>query len=358
MKKFFKALALLLALVLVIGSIPVAAAEQGDFALKGKVNKKTNLHQKIIYIGGANGVKDDEAGTVCKTGAWANVAKLVTGFDADTMYIELESSDKDIVRTESGKKMADEDKYWIKSKGVGSATVTVKLFRESDDFLLFNDDLMVTVKKNADEVKYQILDSEGNDVTEQKLGANTDYTVKLTRLNEEGAQIDTDLRCLEGDKDAVEIKEANEYTTLYTVNFKKSGSFTLKAGAYQSKSYNKVLKSVDIPVVVGYDVASVAQNSIKSVDVTFKQNNVAGLTAADFKAYYELTNGTKYYPSAVEKVTVNENVANVQFFSAFKQDTEYFLEYNGEAYSFKTAKIDANSVASIVVNPTKVKAGS
>ena len=107
MKKFFKALALLLALVLVIGSIPVAAAEQGDFALKGKVNKKTDLHQKIIYIGGAKGVKDDEAGTVCKTGAWANVAKLVKGFDADTMYIELESSDKDIVRTESGKKMAE-----------------------------------------------------------------------------------------------------------------------------------------------------------------------------------------------------------------------------------------------------------
>ena len=358
MKKFFKALALLLALVLVIGSLPVAAAEQSDFALKGKTNKKTSLKQKILYIGKAKGVKDDEAGTVCKTGAWANVANLVKGFDADTMYIELESSDKEIVRTESGKKMADTDKYWIKSKAVGTATVTVKVFRESDDVLLFNDDLFVSVKKNADEVKYQILDAEGNDVTGQKIGANTDYTVKLTRLNEEGAQIDTDLRKLEGDKDAVEITEANEYTTLYTIKFKKSGKFTLKASAYQSKTYNKALLSQDIEVVVGYDVASVAQNSIKSVDVTFKQNNIAGLTAADFKAYYELVNGTKYYPSAVEKVTMNENVATVQFYSPFKQETEYFLEYNGEAYSFKTAKVDANSVASIVVNPTKVKAGS
>ncbi|MBR5178583.1 MAG: hypothetical protein IKW90_07295 [Lachnospiraceae bacterium] len=358
MKKFFKALALLLALVLVIGSLPVAAAEQSDFALKGKTNKKNNLKQKIIYIGGAKGVKDDEAGTVCKTGAWANVAKLVKGFDADTMYIELESSDKEIVRTESGKKMAEEDKYWIKSKAVGTATVTVKVFRESDDFLLYNEDLFVSVKKNAEAIKYQILDAEGNDVTDQKLGANTDYTVKLTRLNEEGAQIDTDLRNLEGDKDAVAIEVANDYTTLWKVNFKKSGKVTLKATAFQSKTYNKALLSQDIDVTVGYDVASVAQNSIKAVDVTFKQNNVAGLTAADFKAYYELTNGTKYYPSAVEKVTVNENVATVQFFSAFKQDTEYFLEYNGEAYSFKTAKIDKNSVASIVVNPTKVKAGS
>ena len=153
MKKFFKALALLLALVLVIGSIPVSA-DQSDFSLKGKTNKNTGLKQKIIYIGGAKGVKDDEAGTVCKTGAWANVAKLVKGFDADTMYIELESSDKDIVRTESGKKMADVDKYWVKSKALGSATVTVKVFRESDDFLLFNDDLMVTVKKNAEAINY------------------------------------------------------------------------------------------------------------------------------------------------------------------------------------------------------------
>lgn len=357
MKKFFKALALLLALVLVIGSIPVAAAEQGDFALKGKVNKKTGLHQKIIYIGGANGVKDDEAGTVCKTGAWANVARLVKGFDADTMYIELESSDKAIVRTESGKKMADTDKYWIKSKGIGTATVTVKVFRESDDFLLFNDDLFVSVKKNAEVINYQILDAEGNDMAGKKLGANTPYTVILTRRNEEGAMIDTDLRKLEGDKDAVEIVEANEYTTKYTVTFKKSGNFTLKASAYQSKTYNKALLSQDIDVVVGYDVKAVAQKSIKSVDVTFDQK-VAGLTTADFKAYYELVNGTKYYPSAVEKVTMNENVATVQFYSNFKQGTEYFLEYNGDVFSFTTATVNADSVASIVVNPTKVKAGS
>ena len=357
MKKFFKALALLLALVLVIGSIPVAAAEQGDFALKGKTNKNTGLKQKIIYIGGAKGVKDDEAGTVCKTGAWANVAKLVKGFDADTMYIELESSDKDIVRTESGKKMADVDKYWVKSKALGSATVTVKVFRESDDFLLFNDDLMVTVKKNAEAINYKIQDAEGNDMIGKKLGANTPYTFILTRLNDEGVQIDTDLRALEGDKDAVEIVEANEYTTKYTVTFKKSGNFTLKASAYQSKSYNKALLSQDIDVVVGYDVKAVAQTSIKAVDVTFDQK-VAGLTAADFKAYYELVNGTKYYPSAVEKVTMNENVATVQFYSNFKQGTKYFLEYNGEAFEFETATINGDSVASIVVNPTKVKAGS
>lgn len=357
MKKFFKALALLLALVLVIGSIPVAAADQSDFSLKGKTNKNTGLKQKIIYIGGAKGVKDDEAGTVCKTGAWANVAKLVKGFDADTMYIELESSDKDIVRTESGKKMADVDKYWVKSKALGSATVTVKVFRESDDFLLFNDDLMVTVKKNAEAINYKILDAEGNDMIGKKLGANTPYTFILTRLNEEGVQIDTDLRKLEGDKDAVEIVEANEYTTKYTVTFKKSGNFTLKASAYQSKSYNKALLSQDIDVVVGYDVKAVAQTSIKAVDVTFDQK-VAGLTAADFKAYYELVNGTKYYPSAVEKVTMNENVATVQFYSNFKQGTKYFLEYNGEAFEFETATINGDSVASIVVNPTKVKAGS
>ena len=361
MKKFFKALALLLALVLVIGSLPVAAAEQSDFALKGKTNKKTGLKQKIIYIGGAKGVKADEAGTVCKTGAWANVAKLVKGFDADTMYIELESSDKAIVRTESGKKMADTDKYWIKAKGVGTATVTVKVFSEGsngNDVLIYNEDLFVSVKKNAEEIKYQILDAEGNDVTGQKLGANTDYTVKLTRLNDEGAQIDTDLRNLEGDKDAVAIEAANDYTTLWKVNFKKSGKVTLKATAFQSKTYNKTLLSQDIEVTVGYDVASVAQSSIKAVDVTFKQNNVAGLQPSDFKAYYQLTDGTKYYASAVEKLTVSENVATVQFYSAFRKDTEYFLEYNGEAYAFKTAKIDADSVASIVVNPTRVKAGT
>ena len=356
MKKFFKALALLLALVLVIGSIPVSA-DQSDFSLKGKTNKNTGLKQKIIYIGGAKGVKDDEAGTVCKTGAWANVAKLVKGFDADTMYIELESSDKDIVRTESGKKMADVDKYWVKSKALGSATVTVKVFRESDDFLLFNDDLMVTVKKNAEAINYKILDAEGNDMIGKKLGANTPYTFILTRLNDEGVQIDTDLRALEGDKDAVEIVEANEYTTKYTVTFKKSGNFTLKATAFQSKTYNKALLSQDIDVVVGYDVKAVAQTSIKAVDVTFDQK-VAGLTAADFKAYYELVNGTKYYPSAVEKVTMNENVATVQFYSNFKQGTKYFLEYNGEAFEFETATINGDSVASIVVNPTKVKAGS
>ena len=95
MKKFFKALALVLALTLVVGTIPASAAEY-EFSLKKE--------KKIIYLGGAQGEKEEDGATVkCGTKSRYKISKLVEGFDASTMDIKLESSDKSIEKTSNAK---------------------------------------------------------------------------------------------------------------------------------------------------------------------------------------------------------------------------------------------------------------
>jgi len=118
MKKFFKALALVLALTLVVGTIPASAAEY-EFSLKKE--------KKIIYLGGASGEKEVDGATVkCGTKSRYNISKLVNGFDPETMDIKLESSDKSIVKTSNAK-----DKVYAKS--IGTADVKIYVYDKETD---------------------------------------------------------------------------------------------------------------------------------------------------------------------------------------------------------------------------------
>jgi hypothetical protein len=348
MKKFFKALSLVLALTLIIGTIPVQAAT-GEFEIiKGRTDWK-------IYLDGAKGQKED--GTVCKTKDRYKLSKLVVGFDKETMDIKLESADKSIATVSSKK-----DKVYAKS--IGTTTVTIYVYDIETEKLLGNLDIDIVVKKNATEIKYFVTDAEGNDVDlENKLAVNVPYTVTLTRRGEEdldgdgkGDIVDTDYRVLTCEDDAVLIEKANKYGTEYTVTFTKAGKFTLKAGSYQSKLFPALLLSEDIEVVAGYDAVAVAQSGLASADVTF-ETNVVGLTNDAFKAYY-LVGETKIYPSNVKSVVCTDNVATVTFLSNFIQGIEYFVEYDGTLVgSFTTAVITADSVVAIEIPAQQFEAG-
>ncbi|MCR5521603.1 MAG: hypothetical protein K6F44_06795, partial [Lachnospiraceae bacterium] len=128
MRKFFKSLAVLMALTLIVGVIP-ASAEGEDLSLKS---------EKILYIGGSQGKKAD--GAKCKTSYKKLVANMIEGFDKDTMNVDLESADETIVKTSKAGR--------IFAKGIGTTTVTVTVYG-SDDSKLLKQDLKVTVKKNA-----------------------------------------------------------------------------------------------------------------------------------------------------------------------------------------------------------------
>jgi len=349
MKKFFKALSLVLALTLIIGTIPVQAAEVGEFEIiKGRTDWK-------LYLDGAKGQKED--GTVCKTKDRYKLSKLVVGFDKEIHDIKLQSADKTIVTTSDKK-----DKVYAKK--IGTATVTIYIYDIETEKLLNSLDIDIVVKKNATAIKYEVTDADEKVVDlSEKLGVNVDYTVTLSRRgdvdkDEDGKMdmADTDYRTLTCDDAAVEITKANKYGTIYTVKFTKAGKYTLKAGTYQSKLFNKTLLSEDIEVVAGYDAVAVAQSGLASADVTF-ETNVVGLTPDVFKAYY-LVGETKIYPSNAQKVECKDNVATVTFLSNFIQGTEYFVEYDGTLVgSFKSAVVTADSVVAIEIPAQQFEAG-
>ena len=84
MKKAVKLLAAVLALVLVIGAIPVQAASTISF-------KKSS---KILYLGGCIGKKAN--GKKAKYYSFLKVKNNLKGFNSKTMDIKLESEDTSV----------------------------------------------------------------------------------------------------------------------------------------------------------------------------------------------------------------------------------------------------------------------
>jgi hypothetical protein len=339
MKKFFKALALLLALVLVIGTIPVSAATT-EFKFTGDADGK-----KILYIGGSNGKSKE--GKECKTKNFVDFTKRIDGFDADTMDIRLEAKNPEIVKTRD-----NSDRVY--AKAIGTTTVTINIYSKDDvegKQALGSLKVKVQVKKNAESIPYSVTDAEGNAVDlSNKLGVNTTYQVKISR-HVDGVKVDTDIRRLLCDSEDVKIESANKVNTIYNVTFAKAGTYTLKAVAYQSNTFDEILKSEDIEVKVGYDAVAVAQKSLDEATVSFA-TNVSGLTPANFSCYYMTSgaNATRVEFSPASHVNFDEEKAYVQFYSPFVQGTEYFVEYDGTTVgSFKAVTVTADSVKSIVI---------
>lgn len=346
MKKFFKALALVLALTLVVGTIPASAAEL-DFSLKKE--------KKIIYLGGASGEKEVDGETIkCGTKSRYKVSKLVNGFDPETMDIQLESSDKSIVKTSNAK-----DKVY--AKAIGTADVTIYVIDKETEKQLKDLTLKVQVKKNAAAVTAVITDAEGNpaDLTASKAGVNVPYIVTLPRKDADGNFVDTDYRTLTASDESVQIEAANKYGTQYKVTFTKAGTFALTAASYQSKIWNKLQNVVTVPVTAGYDAVAVEQSALDTVKVTF-DTPVTGLEKANFNAYYKINDVVIPY-SDVDSISYDandKNVAYVKFLSDFIANTEFTVQYDKkDVGTFKAIAVSVESVKTVLIPVQKVEAG-
>jgi hypothetical protein len=347
MKKFFKALALVLALVLVIGSLPVAAAE-GDYSL---ANDKDN--KKVIYIGGSIGESVD--GKQCTSKNYYDFTKHVNNFDEETMDLKFDKiSDDSIISLKDGS-----DRVYAKK--IGLATVTIGVYDKETGKKKGEFDVKVQVKKNAEALNYAVFAGEVSpenlivDPT-QKFGVNTPYIVVLTRKDPTtGALVDTDQRILTCDNENVVIEPVNPYNTIYSVTFKAAGTYSIHAATRQSNKYDKEILSYDIPVVVGYDAENVAQSGLSTFDVTFKQP-VSGLDKSAFKIYSKVSGKETQIPfSSIKEVKCAENVATVVMYNDFVYGTEYFVDYNGvNVGSFTAYSFDKNSVAAVVIDDQSV----
>lgn len=321
MKKFFKALAVVLALTLVIGTIPASAAVELSL-------KKTS---KILYIGGAKGTKAD--GTACKSKSAALLSKLVKNFDSKTMTIKVATEDAAIAK-------ASKKSSKVSAVAIGTTKATISVF-DSDDIKLFEQSIDINVKKNAESVAVN-----ADAILSGKVGVNTPYTVVLPR-KADGKFVDTDARALTANSDSVVITK--KAPTTFEVTFTKAGDFELTAYAYQSKKFPAATATADvIKVSAALNPVATKQASLNSAYVEFDCNVEGVVSATNFRAYTKTIDGKEVFFSNVESVSAKDETAEVKFFTQFLPDHEYFVSYNGvEVGSFKAITVTKDSVVDV-----------
>ncbi|MBQ9882763.1 MAG: Ig-like domain-containing protein, partial [Synergistes sp.] len=171
MKRIFKFLAVLLAMVLVAGSVPARSVSAASTV-------SVKAPKKAIFVGGCTGTK--ASGKKANYKSTLKVKSLLTGFDADNMTLKLTSSDKKIASVSN-------KTYKVKAVAPGTATITVKVYKKTDKKTpIVTSSFEVTVKKNASDA----------DLTYKGITDGATYTVgqKLTVQLPKGT--DTDKRRL------------------------------------------------------------------------------------------------------------------------------------------------------------------
>ena len=328
MKRFYKVLAVALALILVIGVVPASAAS-GDLSLT-----KT---KKTIFVGKCMGYTYE--GTLAKYSSYVNIKKLVKNFDSKTMDIKLESSDSSIAST-------DDKKDRVNAVAPGKAAITVNVFKKKGSELLFSKSIVVTVKKNA--TASTLLVSGIKDGATYKV--KDSITVSLTRKS--GS--DTDLRRLTCASDGLTIVEAG--TRKFKVTFNEPGIYSLAAESYMSEKYDGPTASKYFAVTVTEDkkeeekkeeekqeekagkleAAQVAADTFKLTGASI----TSAYTKDSVKMYYMVANTRVDYHGEINKVSVTDNTATVTMFSDFAQGETYYVVFGDEEASFTTATVN------------------
>lgn len=323
MKKFFKSLAVVLALVLVLSAVPVSAATAPELSAK----------TKILYLGGSKGTT--VTGVKCATGETKKIQNMITGFNSKTMKLNVKSNDESVVTV-------DTDTNTIKAVKMGTAIVTVVVTDTATATPILFDSITVTVKKNATNDTIAIQGIE--DGATVKL--SDVLTVKMPRLG-----VYTDTAVLKADSENVVITPAAD-ARVWNVSFTKPGDYTLTGYTFQSASYAGVTASKDIKVkVAGTTYKSLRQTAGDTIELVFDGDvSDQKVDAKDVRIYSKIQNFILNNVKAIKSVSVKENKIIVNAYSAFSAGTTYYVEFDGSEYSFVGAKNDESEIAYFVID--------
>ncbi len=307
MKKFFKALALVLALALVIGVVPAQATS-------AKIKAK-----KTLYVDGAKGASTD--------------GKLTSGYKGRVAIYKLAGDKKSVAADhtykaviKSGDSVTKTKKY-VYAADLGKSVV--EIFKDGESL----GTSVITVKKNATDDTLTITEFEDG----KEVVCGVEYTVTLPRKG-----VDTDERRLFVDDKAQD--EVEGQPRVYKVKFKTAGDHKVKAEAFQSAELDKATATKEITVKAVMPTAeSAKQVTANSFAVTFT-GDMTDLVNKD-----NITNDMVYYLIAdkpvvtgvVKDVKVEKEVVTITMYSNFASDRDYYFAYgNADAVKFHTAKND------------------
>lgn len=332
MKRIFKILAVMLVLTLVIGVIPASAASD-DLSLTKK--------SKTLFVGGCKGHKSS-TGKKAPYRSYSTVSKLLKGYDDDTMIIRLSSSDKSVCTVSNNTTK-------IKAKGMGSATVTVKVYKNSvrSKNLIFTDSIKVTVKKNATDDTFKVSGSLTDGAT-YKVGQSVD--VALSR-----AGIDTDARRLVCDADGVEIKSSG--TRTWKVSFLKPGTYVIRAEAYQTSTYDMRTAGRNFTVTVESDRIPLSGKQTSLNSFLLQGDAVTeSIAASDIDVCLVDDIGTEYRAACkISTIAYADGAVTVNMFDNFEAGKNYRVKIGDEKYEFIGASCELKDVASFKINTDKIK---
>lgn len=344
MKKAVKLLAAMLVLVLVIGTIPVQAAEKITL-------KKTS---KVLYLGGCIGKKAN--GKKAKYYSFVRVGKLLSGdYSSKTMDFKLEAEDPSIVTVsnKTGK---------VKAKKLGETEVVITVRDKKTEATIATKILNVTVKKNSDK-NFEV--SGIADGKEYKVGDT--ITVKMPRGKYEDCRR---LTCSSSDVTLTPKKGTSGAE--YTVKFNKAGSYTIKAETYQTatysgtiyaKSFNVTVKGEDKPepTVTPTPTATPTDSKLSVKQTALDTIVISGLADAenvkgsDLDIYY-MVSDFKLDFNFVKSVAADGKDVVVTMGTNFTGNTEYFVNKKGskaDPAKFKAATATEKDIVDISFSVNK-----
>lgn len=312
MKKFFRTLALVLALTLVIGTIPAAAADEVK-----------PLTKKTLYIGGAQGTNADGKQSTYKAKvALYKLAGYKTKADAEGVAISAVAADEKVRVTKS----------YVYAEELGKTNVTLTVDGVESS-------VAITVKKNAEAVKVVGLE-EGEVV----VGTTVEFS-----LPRKGS--DTDARRVTVNGTALDDIEGKD--RCYSYKFDKAGEYEFVLEAFQSKYYPVATAKETVKVtVVEPTVVSAKQVASNKVAVTFDCDVTNAISAASFveNCVYTKLADLQITAGLIKEVKIDKEVATVELYQSFVEATEYFVTVAGQEVGFKSAENKIENVDYITVD--------
>jgi hypothetical protein len=326
MKKFFKALALVLALALVIGVVPAQATS-------AKVKAK-----KQLYVGGAKGESTDGK----KSGIKSKVAIYkLAGYTKET-----KEGHKFAAELQKDNGVVEVGKRYVTARKLGNAKVDIYVDGEKVGTTI------ILSKVNATDDTVELL-CNGEKMPEEFVVGGK-YTFTLPRVGKDSYE-----RRFYINGELVADDEGAPRT--YTYSFKKAeiGDVTFKYEAYQSAKLDKAMVSKEYKAkVVPPTPQEAKQTAWNAFDIIFDQDIEAANYYADLKdwesqdgvandIYYKIKD-VKVPFSSVKATSRDKNVLTVTMFGSFVPDETYYVSIAGKTLEFKALGNAAKDVTDIV----------
>lgn len=325
MKSFFKKIALVLTLAMVIGLVPAnIASAAGTPGLK--------YSSKILYVNGdASGKYDDWCWTPSQN---------TKGYDV-TYNVK---SGSDLVT------VSNKGKITVTGAGVGKAVIEVTYTSQTSGASKtanFN----VFVKKNATKVKLTNATQEalkealmiGDEVTLKAAKTASDYKKGNYGLDNY-TKVITDLIRITSDNEEVVKVEGNKLTAV------GGGTANVVVEAYQKES-NVTTATASYPVVVlNEGIVSINQISVTELNAFSGVELTEGVKAQDFTIKRNSTNQIIAIKEAKVDDTDKKKII-ITTFESLNDGGEYTLTYGEKDYTFKATD---GKVANIILSPTQI----